>query len=918
MSSYQILKNLLLSLNKYFAKVPGQLRPYRKIVLILALLSTVFMGYGTTRFVLDVSFESWFSEDDPAVKSLNEFREQFGSDDGLFIVYEAKDGDVFSNQSLSLISEITEVLDNDEKISDEVWLEQYGLTSKVAETLKHIKRVQSLTNIRIQKNEDDVLSAPLLVPKVIPRDINVLNEIKSEAGKQSSLPLFMFSKDHRFGAISITTDFGTIPLIENQNEEQSLFSDDDWNDDFEDSVDDQAVLQKVKFKDIEPSLYIPFMQAVSAIYEQPRMLENFDFYPIGTSAMVELAWGTMIQAGFLLVGMLIIINLLLWTLFRSASAVVLPQLAIGLSILFVIGGLSWLNIASTTLIALTAMLVIAVGVADCVHVMSSYLLFRRSGIDHEQALSQAYGKTGVPILLTTVTTMAGMSSLAVTGMPQFVLFGFSSAAGVGLAFLYTIYLLPVLLDYWHPMQDKKVSNISQEKKTLTSSMKAFFKSIQIKALKFLCFFAKPIINLSQRIGLTWFLSLVYKGLVWFLGADWLQPLLDKIPAFVQRFRYAVVVIFFGVFGICLYGATQVKIDSNLVELYSDDVPIGKAYDIVDEHMMGTGNMIIVVNTGESDAIMDPAVLNAMSRLQSQVKKSYSKYIIRTNSLADLVKETHAIMQGDEQYRTIPDSQITVSQLLYLFNSANPEERRALVSDDYSKSHISIQLKNAGSNEYAEFFEGIRKDISNEFDTLKDRYPNLEVEITGTFAMMMRLADDLSRNQFKSLAIAAVVISSLLMVTLGSLQAGAMSIVPNLIPATLALGLMGLFGIPLDTDTLLIAPLIIGIAVDDTIHFISHYRMSLAENNNMQLALVDAIKEVGQAVTFTTLILGLGFFMLTFSDYLGLAKIGGFGSLAIFVALLCDLLFFPALIMIFKPKFGQKDVADNFNFIEVSK
>ena len=380
------MKELLLSLNKYFAIVPGQLRPYRKIVLILALLLTVFMGYGATRFVLDTSFESWFSEEDPAVKSLNEFREQFGSDDGLFIVYEAKDGDVFSNKSLSLISEITEVLDNDEQISDEAWLDQYGLTLEVAETLKHIKRVQSLTNIRIQKNEDDVLSAPLLVPKTIPRDINILGEIKSEADKQSSLPLFMFSKDHRFGAISITTDFGTIPLIENQNEEQSLFSDDDWSDDFEDSVDDQAVLQKVKFKDIEPTLYIPFMQAVSAVYEQPRMLENFDFYPIGTSAMVELAWGTMIQAAFLLVGMLIIINLLLWTLFRSASAVVLPQLAIGLSILFVIGGLSWLNIASTTLIALTAMLVIAVGVADCVHVMSSYLLFRRSGSDHESGL----------------------------------------------------------------------------------------------------------------------------------------------------------------------------------------------------------------------------------------------------------------------------------------------------------------------------------------------------------------------------------------------------------------------------------------------------------------------------------------------------------------------------------------------------
>ena len=125
--------------------------------------------------------------------------------------------------------------------------------------------------------------------------------------------------------------------------------------------------------------------------------------------------------------------------------------------------------------------------------------------------------------------------------------------------------------------------------------------------------------------------------------------------------------------------------------------------------------------------------------------------------------------------------------------------------------------------------------------------------------------------------------------------------------------MGLLDIPLDGDTLMIAPLIIGIAVDDTIHFITHYRMALAKFNDMKIALVNTIKEVGQAVTFTSVILGCGFFMLAFSDYLGLAKVGMFGSLAIFVALLCDLLFFPALIMWFKPRFGQTDVKDNLDF-----
>ena len=897
------MKNLLLYLNQYFAKVPSQLIPYRKAVLLVALLSTIFMGYGASRFVLDTSFDVWFSESDPAIEALDDFRDQFGSDDGLFIVYEAKDGDVFSNKSLTLIAEITETLDNYEQISDDVWLDQYGLSPDIVESLTHIKRVQSLSNIRIQKNEDDVLSSPRLVPKNIPSETDQLSAISSEADDQPSLELFMFSKDHRYGAISIKTDFGAIPVVQELDDALSLFSDDDWSDDFDASMDDSAVIQKIEYQPDEPALYIPFMKAITAITEQPKMTEHFNFYPIGNSAMISLAMDTLIQAAFLLVGMVVIINLLLWTLFRSASAVVLPQLAIGLSILFVIGGLSWLNLASTTLIALTVMLVIAVGVADCVHVMSSYLFFRRDGKEHDEALSKAYGKTGVPILLTTITTMAGMSSLAATGMPMFVQFGLSSAAGVFFAFAYTIYLLPVLLNYWHPMQIKKASN----KENNSSGIKALALNFKLKSLSFLCFFAKPLLSVSKKIGLTWLVS-----------ADWLQPLLDRIPAFVERFRYLIAIIFFGGFVVCLYGATQVKIDSNLVELYSDDVPIGQAYDIVDDNMMGTGNMVIVVDTARSDGIMDPAVLSSMDRLQNRIEDRYSDYIIRTNSLADLVKDTHAIMQSSEEYRTIPDSQIAVSQLLYLFNSSNPEERRALVSDDFSKSHISVQLRNAGSEEYKDFFDEIQKDINNEFNKLTKTYPELKVQITGSFALMMRLADDISKNQFKSLAIAAVVISLLMMLTLGSLQAGVMSIVPNLIPATLAFGLMGLLGISLDTDTLMIAPLIIGIAVDDTIHFISHYRMSLAQNHNMKIALVETIKEVGQAVTFTTLILGCGFFMLTFSDYLGLAKIGGFGSLAIFVALLCDLLFFPALIMIFKPKFGQKDVDDNLNFIEVSK
>jgi predicted RND superfamily exporter protein len=151
----------------------------------------------------------------------------------------------------------------------------------------------------------------------------------------------------------------------------------------------------------------------------------------------------------------------------------------------------------------------------------------------------------------------------------------------------------------------------------------------------------------------------------------------------------------------------------------------------------------------------------------------------------------------------------------------------------------------------------------------------------------------------------------MIITLSSLQAGLISIIPNLIPALLAFGLMGLLDIPLDTDTLLIASVIIGIAVDDTIHFMTHYRVELIRSRNMQQALNSTVRNVGRAVMFTTMILGLGFGLLGFSEYLGMAKIGIFGALAIFVALLCDLLLLPAILMIFKPRFGLKGPLQGF-------
>lgn len=889
------MTSLLTSLNRFFGNVPDRIRPWRwPLIVSVALISAITLYGVVTRMELDATIDSWFANDDPVIQALDDFRRQFGSDDGLFLVYEAKDGDVFSTASLQAVKNLVT------KLEDRKLYEMPGY-----ESLEHISRVQALSNARIQFNRDDTLFSDLLVPDVVPTDAVALADIKAKANEADNLKLFMYSENYRYGAIMIQTDFGTIPKAGSQQlldtadqtnfgldssstsaNDDNLLLDDSQFDlgselQFDATVDSSFAPQEVEFEDTDTVAYVGFSAAINLVLDEPEFSDQFDFYPVGSTALVDLTVDTFIQAGILLLLMIVVVIGLLWTLFHSASAVVWSVLAIVLSNVWVVGGAVWLGYTVSQMVSLMVMLVLAVGIADCVHVMSTYLYYVREGHDHESALRVSYSKVGVPILLTSITTMAGMLALTINGMAQFQFFGIVAALGVFMAFLFTVFFLPVLMDLWHPKPSAK-----QPKKR--------------QGLVALLFLPMNTLSWLNRKS----------GLRWLLSAVWLQPMLDKIPAFVQKRPRTIAAVFFAFFIYTLFGMTQVRIDTNLVELFRDDTPLAKAYSIVDKEMMGTGSMEVMIRMGETDALMDPEVLKAIEALQSTLETKYGDYVLRTRSLADLVKDTNKIMyDSSADADVIPDDPLAVSQLLFLFNNANPKDRAALVSDDYSQTHISVGLINVGSYEYSMFFDEMTEDIATSFDPLKARYPDLDVNVTGTMAMIMRLSDQLSVQQFRSLAFALIIISGIMIVTLGSVQAGVLSIVPNLIPATLTFGLMGWFGVPLDTDTLMIAPVIIGIAVDDTIHFITHYRMAMVEHRDMNKALKSAISEVGQAVTFTTLILGCGFFMLTFSDYLGLAKMGGFGALAIFVALLCDLLLLPALILIFKPRFGLTEVVD---------
>ena len=700
------------------------------------------------------------------------------------------------------------------------------------------------------------------------------------------------------------TDFGTVPIegYESAVDIAGVELDDSFSD-FDVSFDEAAVIQEVEYRDVDPRDYLDFSDALGAVYGQYD--EQLMYYPVGEPTIMSQMQDVLEQLRILGFLMVIIFAVLLWVLFRSASALVWSMVTITLSVAWCWGVTVLLGVTLSSMIALTILLIFSVGIADCVHVMSAYFSFRREGIEHYAALTKSYEKVGLAILLTTVTTAAGILVLATSNLEPIRIFALMCAFGVVLAFFFTIVLLPILLDLWHPTAVTEKGSVADRLGDRWHALGNVPKLVIALATATAIF-----IVLGGMLGL--FINTVIALTYWIINAH--QQILARVPTIVEGAPRLILAFFAIILALCIYGSTKIVIDTNISGLFKDDHPLAVAVNVVDNNMAGSQDMEVMIDTKTVDGMLDVDLLTAVDALQTSLEARYPNTIGRTYSLANIVKDTNQVMNDDNpEFYRIPKSNQAVSQLLYLFNSANPEDRRNLVSDDYSRSHIAVTSRSMGSFGYQQMFAEVELDIEARFAHLKTAYPDLEIVLTGTMATFMVVSDEIARSQFNGFALALVLISLIMIITLGSLRGGVMGMIPNAIPAFLAFGLMGLLGIPLDTDTLLIAPVILGIAVDDTIHFMTHYRVELTKSKSISIALESAIREVGQAVMFTTMVIGLGFAVLSFSDYLGMAKVGFFGSLSIFFALFCDLFLIPAMIIVFKPSFGVENVDTRIDF-----
>ena len=190
MNRKNLLNPILQSFNRIFEATPAALRPWRYIILGFYLVSTILMAYGMSENLkMDMTIESWFEKGDPAKVALDTFREEFGSDDGLYVVYRPLDGDVFSYESLKLIHELSEELINPPS----------HLLFADKANLAHIKKVTSLTNSRYQMVKGDDLISNRIVIKDVPKSKEKREKLRAIAATQESMVGALFSKDYQYG-----------------------------------------------------------------------------------------------------------------------------------------------------------------------------------------------------------------------------------------------------------------------------------------------------------------------------------------------------------------------------------------------------------------------------------------------------------------------------------------------------------------------------------------------------------------------------------------------------------------------------------------------------------------------------------------------------------------------------------------------
>jgi uncharacterized protein len=736
-------------------------------VVVAALLIgvTVALASQIAHIRVDVTAEAAMMAHDPDRPYYDRFKRLFGGGSRTTVLVRADD--VFTAPVLQAVQRLTAAL----------------------ERLDGVSRVQSLTNVRRLKGQDDQVDTGRLIPDAIPDGPAELRRLRAEALADRLIAGALVARDGRATVIAVETP--------------ALASDTAFNHRFSSEVEDLIR------RESRPGLTVtqvggPFTRDVvlTDIWRDQRLL-------IPVSALV------LVVALFLA--------------FRSVQSVVIPFVNEAVSVVWALGLMALFDIPVNALTLAIPSLLIAIGFSEDIHMLSRYHTLRGQGMERIAAIRTMIATTATPVLITTTTTVVGFASLTIADVAMLSAFGTAACLGFVADFVVTVFTVPLLL---------------------------------------------RVLPAPRRVGAA---AAPGEGALARLGAG--------IAGFSVDHRRVVAA---GTLAALLAGGIgwyHLRVDNDFVSFLRPGSPLRTRITDVTAAIGGAHEFSVMVETGRADGAKDPQLLQRIADLQTFLEGLGR--VAKTSSVADLVRMAHRELHGGEPaFDTLPTSATEVAQYMLMLDGRDLDD---YVDATAATTHVLVRHDYRSSWELATVLRRLETYLAAHFPA------PARARSTGETILLTNVNDYIVANEIQSLGYAFALIGLLHALTFRSAGAGLLSLIPNIIPALLVFGFMGLIGVPLNVGTAPIASVALGIAVDDTVHVLEEYRRHARRYGEGRAAIVTAIRAQTRPIVYVSLILGAGFSVLALSNFLTLVQFGLFSALVMLVAMAAELIVTPAML-----------------------
>lgn len=367
-----------------------------------------------------------------------------------------------------------------------------------------------------------------------------------------------------------------------------------------------------------------------------------------------------------------------------------------------------------------------------------------------------------------------------------------------------------------------------------------------------------------------------------------KNLMGSIAAFNLRHPQWILLAGLLIVAVMGIGITRIRVEPSMLEYLKKNTRLRHDAEFLDEQLSGISSIEVMLS-GEPDSFKEPEVLKKMERLQEMAEDHPNVPV--SYSIVTFLKLINQALNSDQpEYFRLPETREAVAQSLLLYEMSGGTEIEDFATINYDMVRISLRTHQMKEEERKKLIERINEYTDKNFSQFK-------VDITGFDSLVHKVTERITLTQIQSFGLALLVIL-LLMFLLFGFKGGLLSIVPNVFPIVFVLGLMGYAGFNLNIATAIIASIAIGIVVDDTIHYFTHFKHEFKECGERRTAMRKALQKVGPALCFTSIILALGFLIFLLSETSILLDFGILASLTVIMALLGDLFVGPILLVKF--------------------